>query len=123
MSGIEDNNFPAFDMFTKEIEANTEFSVISPADLDRDLGFDGTETVTGDDLRKVLTEDIDHIMHECHAIALMPGWRNSSGARVELHVAAALGLELYELEINYWSGLKMIAFDINDVPGHIPQRV
>ena len=33
----------------------------------------------------------------CHAIFLLPGWRDSRGALLEHHIAEALGMEVFEL--------------------------
>ena len=33
---------------------------------------------------------------DCHAIYLLPGWRNSTGAMAEYHLAKAVGLEIIE---------------------------
>ncbi len=42
MSGIPAFNFPAFDAMRVRL-TNMGFDVVSPADIDREHGFDGTE--------------------------------------------------------------------------------
>jgi hypothetical protein len=36
---------------------------------------------------------------ECEAIALLPGWRTSGGAKIEYDLAVYLGLQIIELEL------------------------
>lgn len=41
--------------------------------------------------------DLLAMLEKCDAIALMPGWEASPGARMELHVATSCGLKVYYL--------------------------
>lgn len=43
-----------------------------------------------------LREDLRLIVRDCDAIALMPEWDHSTGARCEVAVAMTLGLEFYD---------------------------
>lgn len=121
MSGYENNNFPLFDLYRNVLNRDTEYEVVSPADLDREMGYNGTEVVTGEQLREVLTYDIEHLLR-CDAIFLMPRWRESSGARLEAHIAAALGLTLIEVLIQA-NRARLTYIEADAIPGHVAQVV
>lgn len=88
MTGIADNNFPAFHSWALRLRAQG-FEVVSPAEIQEA----GTwELCLRADLRELCT---------CDAIALMPGWENSKGANLELHVAHRLGMEVMHLPLQF----------------------
>lgn len=98
MRGKPAFNFPAFDEASEWLRAQGH-EVFSPADHDRESGFDpssmaGDENLAalGFDLRAALAADLAWITTEADAVYLLPGWETSSGARAELAAAAALGL-------------------------------
>lgn len=107
MRGIADFNFPAFD------EASTilrvlGFTVFNPADRDRDIhGPDVNKSATGNladvehtgfSLRDALGADTAWIAQHADAIAVLPGWENSRGAKAEVALAHALGLVVAPIE-------------------------
>lgn len=95
MRGIPLFNFPAFDEAAARGRALGYF-VISPAEMDREKGFDETRgTLDGFDIRDAISRDVAAIL-DCTAIALLPGWRNSIGATTELAVAKWAGLEVLD---------------------------
>jgi hypothetical protein len=49
------------------------------------------------DMRKVIRTDLDWIADNAEAIALLPGWQNSRGARTEHALGIFLGLWIREL--------------------------
>lgn len=85
MTGIADFNFPAF--------ANA-------AAAWREAGFDVRsphEAFGGDKTRayaEYIREDV-RMMLDCTAIAMLPGWEASRGARMELHLAQMMGFDVY----------------------------
>ena len=88
MTGIQDNNFPAFHRAADELRAKG-FDVVSPAEIQEA----GTwELCLRADIRELCT---------CDAIALMPGWENSKGAQLELHVAHRLGMQVMHLQPSF----------------------
>lgn len=109
MRGIPEFNFPAFHAAAKELRGLGHF-VFSPAEKDNERhGADiskgnanGCEETAakerGFNLREALGVDIAWICAEADAIALLPGWENSKGARAELHTAIALGLKVIHLK-------------------------
>lgn len=88
MSGIEDNNFPEFHKWAAKLRADGH-DVVSPAEIQEA----GTwELCLRADHRELCT---------CEGIALMPGWENSKGANLELHVAHRLGMQVIHLPLQF----------------------
>lgn len=106
MRGIRYFNFPAFDA-ARDSLIEQGWNVISPADLDREIGFD--ETAFPDDydwidLKKAnfnLNDAIDRdveALKRCDAIYMLQGWENSKGANAEKALAEWMGLDvLYQV--------------------------
>lgn len=104
MRGYPEFNFPAFNAAAAKLRAAGHF-VFNPAERDNERhGTDISKgNATGDeeqcarehgfDLRVALAEDADFICRQADAIALLPGWQESRGARAERALAVALGLE------------------------------
>lgn len=92
MRGIAKHNFPAFDKAAEILRGNG-FTVINPADLDRQEGLtEKTTEVTNDMLRRCMMRDMEAICG-CTHIALLLGWQKSRGVRPEAVLAYTLGLE------------------------------
>ena len=94
-------NFPAFDRAKARL-VNAGNEVISPADLDRDLGLDPKklpvdhnfgEIPEGFDLAEAARRDLEAIIAS-DAIFLLDGWEESKGALAELYIARWLGKEI-----------------------------
>ncbi|TGT76197.1 MULTISPECIES: DUF4406 domain-containing protein [unclassified Mesorhizobium] len=109
MTGIPEFNFPAFNAAADKFRAEGH-SVFNPAerDIERHNGVDiskgnatGCQTEAakqhGFSLRDALADDTAYICKEATAIAMLPGWENSKGARAEWHLAVALGHEIIYL--------------------------
>ena len=106
MRGIKSYNHPAFDEGASWLRAEGH-EVFSPADHDRELWPDRDwANFTGDpvkdgidlpDMRKVIKGDLDWIADNAEAIAFLPGWQNSRGARAEHALGIFLGLWIREL--------------------------
>jgi hypothetical protein len=103
MSGIPNFNFPAFNAAAAQLRSDGHF-VFNPAerDIERHGGVDiSADNPTGDpalaakthgfSLREALADDTAFICKEADAIAMLPGWENSKGARAEHALAFALG--------------------------------
>lgn len=99
MRGIPDFNFPAF-FKAAELLRDQGHVVFNPAERDT-LVHGPLESPTGDHkdiartgftLREALAADLGWICREADAIALLPGWENSRGARAEKAVAEGLDL-------------------------------
>lgn len=93
MRGYPQFNFPAFDQARDDLRS-LGHEPISPADMDRDLGFDETlNSLEGFDLKDALRRDVDAIF-DADAIFMLQGWENSIGATAEHALAKALGLRI-----------------------------
>lgn len=102
MRGYPQFNFPAFDAAKADWEREG-WSVVSPADMDRlhdNHPAEVYETATASTqppkiFAHYMRRDIAALL-EVEAIAFLPGWEKSVGARVEYTVARALGLKLLD---------------------------
>lgn len=89
MTGLPEFNYPAFHEAAARIRAeHPDWDVLNPAE-----NFTGRldlpwQTYLRTGVRQVAQADV---------IYLLPGWWKSNGARLELHVALALGLEVITL--------------------------
>ena len=101
MRKIPHYNFPAFDEAAKTLRERGH-DVVSPADLDRAIGFDGMDCKPGTawdyeqadfDLGDCFDRDIEAI-RSCEAIYLLPGWEDSKGCKMEKAVAEFLGMQV-----------------------------
>lgn len=91
MTGLPDNNYPAFR---------------SAADALADRGHEVedpslNENPTPGDYHGWLRAGLAQLIR-CDAVALLPGWEASGGARLEVTVAATLGLRVAPLD--HWLG-------------------
>lgn len=97
MTGFPGFNFAAFDAARDQIAASGHIAV-SPADLDRAIGFDPEATdaiaVDREFMRFAIQRDVDALL-QCDAIQLLPGWERSRGARGERAVAEWIGLRIF----------------------------
>jgi len=108
MTGIHEFNFPAFDR-AAELLRDVGHTVISPADLDRAGGFDetgctGHEPLTQSQRLQFARQDIDALL-KVDAVAVLPGWEKSTGARNETRIATMLGLKVYAYDPSDPTGL------------------
>jgi hypothetical protein len=109
MTGIPYFNYPAFHAAASELRA-TGHEVFNPAEHDtamfgKDISNPAgcAETAAaehGFDRRAVLKADLAWICDNADAIALLPDWEKSSGARAEYALATALGLHVILLGRN-----------------------
>jgi Tfp pilus assembly protein PilX len=86
MSGLPDHNFPAFHAAAAALRARG-WDVVNPAELSP-----GTT-----DWAACMRADIKALC-DCADLALLPGWAQSKGAQLELHIAHRLGLHIHALQ-------------------------
>jgi len=107
MRGHYQFNFPAFDRACLHLRAR-DWIVVSPAELDRSIGFDPTDLPDDFDwndpakcdfsISDAIKRDV-HAICGCDAIYLLKGWESSRGATAEKSIAEWLGLDvLYQEE-------------------------
>jgi hypothetical protein len=90
-------NFPAFDEAAEKLR-RAGYEVVSPADLDRQLGFDPSrDEATPDFVRQAIARDLSAVA-TVDEVCLLPGWETSAGVKVELELAKMLGLNIWEYE-------------------------
>ena len=104
MRGIPYFNFAEFDAAAAYWQ-NKGWRVMSPADLDREIGFDPYGlpadydwqdlTLIGFDLNAAIQRDVD-ALSKCDAIFMLEGWENSKGARAEKAIAEWRGMQVIE---------------------------
>ncbi len=100
MTGIPKHNFPAFDEAAARLRLEGH-EVISPTDLDRGMGYDAMKTSddpSPETLKKMFMADLTAVMYEVDKVALLPGWRKSKGACIEVALACMIGKKCYEIE-------------------------
>jgi len=93
MRGHPDFNKPAFAKAAKILRELGHF-VFSPGESDERLELLGVEITA----RSVFEVDMQYICRYADAIAMLPGWEGSKGARAEKALAEAIGLEVIYLD-------------------------
>src|SRR6056297_1520146 len=96
-------NFPAFDAAHDKME-DGGWSAISPADMDRDYGFDALDMDSDSDWNDMslvpftkeecMERDLEAVKN-ADAIYMLKGWQDSTGAQAEYWCAKWLGKEIY----------------------------
>ena len=97
MRGLPQYGFPIFDK-GRDILRKKGWYVVSPADLDRAIGFDPDDQGYDFDIAEALRRDTQALLF-VDAIVLLPNWRDSSGAKYELSVAQNIGIDIFELNL------------------------
>lgn len=97
MSGIADWNFPAFFRAEEQLLA-LGYNVINPAHNDgptveEALKSSGPVDKPNNSWAYYMRRDLPHVMSADY-ICVLPGWQNSRGAKLEVHVANAIGIPL-----------------------------
>lgn len=87
MTGLPFLNFPAFHAAAARLRAQG-YTVVNPAEINPDATLPWAECMRAD--IKALCD--------CHTLALLPGWENSQGAHLELHIAHRIGIRVTTLE-------------------------
>jgi len=85
MTGYPELNFPLFHEHAARLRVEG-FDVVNPAELCDDIAGQWVECMRRD-LTALLT---------CDTVLALPGWGQSAGATLEVHVATSLGMTLLE---------------------------
>lgn len=103
MRGVPLYNFPLFDEAAADLR-NRGYCVISPAELDREHGFDPVTLPAGWDwnslpdhfsLDDAIQRDLDAV-RLVDELCLLPGWQASKGVAAEKAVAEWRGIRVWE---------------------------
>jgi hypothetical protein len=94
MTGLPELNFPAFHAAAAQLRS-LGYEVINPAEFGEDEG-----KTWADYMRK----DIKALM-DCTHVAVLPGWENSKGARIEVYLAGRL--EMPVKDVGQYTGAKL----------------
>lgn len=95
MTGIEAENFPAFDAAAERFRA-AGWTVHSPAEISRQhRAANPDREIACNSYRDFIPLDISAIA-SCDALALLPGWEASRGVRLELHAAELFGVTILD---------------------------
>ncbi|MGG1601114.1 DUF4406 domain-containing protein [Paenibacillus naphthalenovorans] len=86
MSGLPDNNKPAFHAAAKLLR-NLGHTVINPAEIE--VPDPSWSNYMREDIRQMMAADI---------VVLLPGWANSRGAKLERHIAIEIGMPVRLIE-------------------------
>lgn len=87
MTGLPELNFPAFERAAARLRASG-YEVVSPHEVCPDKGIEWSAA---------LRRDIPELC-TCNAVALLPGWERSRGAKLEKFIAEALGMRVIFIE-------------------------
>jgi len=87
MTGLPEFNYPAFDAAAQQLR-QAGYQVVNPAEdgLPLDAPWDHH-------LRLAIAR-----LMGCQAVATLPGWRNSKGARLEVHNAIEVGMHVASVD-------------------------
>lgn len=96
MTGIYNNNYEEFHKNAKFLR-DLGWTVISPAEMDEKLGVDPTQPFSEEQYLNTLRHDYKALA-DCDAIAFMPGWDKSRGAKLESDFANVLKLDRYRVD-------------------------
>lgn len=101
MSGVENFNFPLF-FETENKLKELGYEVINPAhndgeSLEEALANAGSPEKPRNSWGYYMRRDLAHVL-AVDAICVLPDWRQSKGANLEVHVAQELGLPIYVLQ-------------------------
>jgi hypothetical protein len=110
MTGIPYFNYPAFNDNAAFLRDNG-WDVISPAELDAEIGVDANTEMTEEKYQAIIKHDYAALI-ECDAIAFIPGWESSRGAKLESDFANVLKLERYRVDASkaYFEQEQIIGF-------------
>lgn len=115
MRGYPEFNFPAFREARTWLRSQGH-EILCPAERDEGTGFDSTAshatdehgTPVGFDIYAAMKDDIYFATQLADAIILLPGYEESTGAKVELLNAVITGKRVFEYLLHFPGRLKEI---------------
>lgn len=142
MTGLPQFNFPVFDTAKKELEL-LGYIVVSPADLDDPAsreaalaspdGAPGSGSANGETWADFLKRDVKLIADEVDAVAVLPGWENSKGSKLETFVARLCRKPVIYLEtlepvdefelLSAWASVLEVDIAMEPPPRHATAKI
>ena len=111
MTGYPDHNRAAFRKASALLRDEYGLEVLSPDE------FDESHPLVNPQWADYLRRDLREGVLLVEALVCLPGWRASRGALLEVTVAAALGLLLYEFQAEPGGGLgRLRELDRSEIP-------
>lgn len=96
MTGHYGFNFHMFDRAAHDL-AEKGWEPINPAQMDREVGFDPyRDKPDAAFLQAALERDCAALINDAEAMAMLPGWENSTGARGEFGLAQWKHIPVYQ---------------------------
>lgn len=105
MTGLPELNFPAFHQAAGELRA-LGLDVVNPAEINPDAQMSWEQCMRAD--IKALCD--------CDTIVLLPGWENSRGAHLEVHLAHRLGIKVQPMAPGMLKRLAELKVDGRPIP-------
>lgn len=96
MSGLPNLGYDIFDQ-NRDFLIENGWDVISPADIDREIGIDTSITFTEEQYHETIKRDYAALL-TCDAIAFLNNWTESRGAKLESDFANVLKLDRYRVD-------------------------
>ena len=94
MRNLPRYNFDAFDAAAYALRQDG-WTVQSPAEHDRSMGFNPDGSLDGFDLSAAMAWDLQQVL-DTDCIIILPGWESSTGCHYELSVCHALGKPVFQ---------------------------
>lgn len=98
MTGIPEYNYPMFELVAKELRAKG-YIIVTPTEVGTNqearLGADRFSLSYQEYIKSNIIALLD-----CNAIILLPGWRDSTGAKLELHIAQTMNMRVWNLRLD-----------------------
>ena len=100
MKNMPNGNLEAFDKAEKQLR-QLGYDVLNPHAISEQVNLRFFEIGKVPEYEDYLKEDIIQMLSKCDKVLVLPGWRQSKGAKLEIANALACGLDVF--------------FDISDV--------
>lgn len=94
MTKIKDNNIQAFGRAHEQLKGKGHL-VVNPHDLSEKVNVDAFYNGQLAEYSDYMRSDIIQMLLYCDTIFMLDGWRESKGAKLELAVAIACGLQVF----------------------------
>jgi hypothetical protein len=91
MRGYPQSNFPAFNEASERLK-QAGYDTYNPAE---NIDHEATDQSFKEEIGKHITQ-----LMVCDAVAVLPAWTRSEGAKLEVSLALAMGKDVYSFHVN-----------------------